>query len=95
MRRTVDIDPGKRAAIERIHHLGQTSIQGNMTGQLNGSLGFKAISAAGASELVTAIIRDVDLLVRAVNQEQVAAQREPVQIERHSGLIEIGGGDAR
>src|SRR5262245_56176672 len=95
MRRAVDINPGKRTAIESIHHFGKAPIQRNMASQLNGALGFKTVCPAGTLEFVTAVIRDVDLFIRAVNQEEVAAQREPIQIERRSRLVEIGSRNPR
>jgi hypothetical protein len=60
-----------------------------MPRQFDRGLHFKAVGSAGAFEFEAAVVRDVDLFIRPVDQKQVSADRGPLEIERGAGLIEV------
>src|SRR5947207_11446390 len=66
-----------------------------MAGQPYRSLCLVAISAAGSFEFEAAIIRDIHLLVRVIDQKQVRADAKAAEIGRSANLIEIGGSQPR
>src|SRR5438128_1207141 len=63
-------------------------------GDLDGRLRLVSIGAAGAFELECAVIGDIDLLMRAVDPEQVGAGGEAAGVMRRAELVEIGRGNA-
>jgi len=73
MRRAVHIDSRKRAPIESVRDFRQSAVQCQLMCDLDGRLGFKTVGAARTLELERAVVGDVDLLVRAIDPEQVGA----------------------
>ena len=79
--RTIDIHTWSRPAIEGIGNLCQTATNCQIGCRLGGESQFVAGCPARAEEFEAAIIRDVDLFIRMVDQETAGAEREPADRE--------------
>ena len=75
VRSAIDIDPMVAAAEESVADLGEAAVEREMVRELDGSLGFVAVCAAGAFEFEAAIVGDVDLLVRMIDQERIGGRK--------------------
>src|SRR5262245_43967042 len=91
MRRAVYVLAGKCFAIVGVRDLGEASVKTQVRGQLDRSLPFPPVGSAWTLEFEGSVVRDIDLLVRAVNQENICAQRKSAQIMRCAELVEICG----
>src|SRR5262245_34211070 len=89
MRRAADIHTRIREPIERIGHLRETTVQRNNASDANGRLSFIAVRPTGALQLECSIIRNVNLLVRAIDKEQVGRERNTTKLIRASKLIKV------
>ena len=101
MRCTVRINSGRGSKIERIGNLGKTPVESQITRDLNRAFGFVTIGPAGTFEFKRSIVRDIDLLVRLVNEKDVGRQGKA--LPDHAGpagrageipLIHLPRGDA-
>src|SRR5437773_110893 len=86
MRRAADVNPGKRAAIECVCDFRQSAVQGQTMRDLDSGLRLVAVSPARALELERAVVGNIDLLVRAIDVEQVGGGRETAEAIRRSQL---------
>jgi len=89
MRSTVHINPVIAALEIGIRDLGKASVQRQPPCDRDRCLDFVPVGPAGSFELEAAIVGDVDLLIRVINQEPVRADAEPAEVRGGSGLIEI------
>src|SRR5262249_55828234 len=89
VRSAVDVNAGKRAAKKRIRNLGETTVQTEVMRQSHRRFCFPAVGAARSLEFEAPVVGDVDLLVGAVNQEHVGAQRKTPQIIRNTQLEKV------
>src|SRR4051812_47031261 len=95
VRCAVDINTRGSATIERIRDLGEAAVQAEVMGEGEGGFALPPVRTARAFELEAAVVRDVDFLVRAVDEEHVCSQRKPAQIMRGAELKEIRSRDPR
>src|SRR5262245_8375647 len=74
---------------EGVDHLRHSGVEVQEARQPHGGFHFEAVSAARPFEFKTAVIWDVDLFVRAVDQEQIGAHAEPIEVLRDPYLVEV------
>ena len=82
-------------SIEGIGHLRQPGVEAQKRRELKGGLHFIAGRARRPLEFEAAVVRDIDLLVRAIDQEEVRADAEPREPLRDARLMKVGRRDAR
>src|SRR5690242_15735927 len=95
MRSAVDVNAVVASLEVGVPDLRHTRVQREMPCELHGGLRFISVSTGRALELEAAIVRDIDLLVRVINQEEVGAQPEAAVICGDTELGEIRGCEPR
>src|SRR4030095_73052 len=73
MRSAVDVDSRQGPTIEGVGDFCNPAVESEITIDLQRSLGFKSISPARSLEFDAAGVGNIDLLIGAVDQEQVGA----------------------
>src|SRR5258707_4856679 len=94
VRRAVDVNPLFSAPEESVADFGQTAVERQVMCNLHRRLRLVAIRAAAALELEASVVRDVDLLVRVVDEKGVRADCEASEAGRRAGWNYVGGGSA-
>src|SRR5690348_6272040 len=95
MRRAIDIDTLAASSEEGVCDFRQSAIQRKMASQLNRCFRLVTICPAGSLELETAVIRDVYLLVRVIDQKNIGTDAETAEVRGRSELVKVRGGQPR
>src|SRR4051794_19165450 len=64
-----------------------------MARECGAGFGFVAVRAAWAAELDAAVVWDVDLLMRVIDEKHVGGDVETLVVGREAGCVKIGGGE--
>jgi hypothetical protein len=80
MRRAVNVKPMVATLEKRVADLGHPAVQRHMPCELNRCFGLVSISSAGALKFEAAVIRDIYLLVRVIDQKSICTQTEAAEI---------------
>src|SRR6516164_7418751 len=89
MRSAVHVNAMIAASEKSISDFRKSAVERQVPGQLDGGLGFIAVGTARAFEFEAAVIRNVDFLVRVIDEEKIGAESEAPEIGRCAELIEV------
>src|SRR5215467_2829779 len=95
MRSAVDVNAVASSFEECVGDLRRSAIEREVTSELHRSLCFVPIGAARSLEFETAIVGNVHLLVRVIDQKCVHAEAEAAAVRRCPELIEVGRSQSR
>src|SRR5262249_4512569 len=95
VRCAVYIDSGRSASIKGVRDLRKSAVEREGSGQADRHLSFVAVGTARSLQFERAIIGNVNLLIGAVDQEQVSRHRNAPHLIRSADLIEVCRCDTR
>src|SRR5262245_32651544 len=91
--RAVHVYTRRGSAVKSVRHLRQAAAECQVFCYLRRDFQLIPGGPARSFEFKAAVVRDVDLLVRVVNDEVIGARREALDVICGADLIEISGGD--
>src|SRR5438874_7972421 len=76
VRRAIHVNPRRGRSIKRVRHLREAAVERDVTRQADRGLSFKTVSPARSFQFSRSVVGNINLLVRAIDEEQVARERE-------------------
>src|SRR6476660_6415034 len=95
MRRAIHIYPWRRATKEGVCYLCESAVESQLARNLNRSFSFPAVRPARPLEFKAPVIRDVNLLVGTIDQEEIGGNGHAFQVVRIANLVKVRGWDFR